>query len=204
MTTIKVLPRVFLGLFLYAIGIVITIQAQLGTSPWTTFHQGLSYQLPLTLGQAVIVTGVTIVLLNYVFKQRIGLGTLLNMSLIGVFVDLVFKYKLIPQTDNFYVGVIMLVVGMFIIAIASWLYIGAGLGAGPRDGLMVVLTKKTNKPVGFIRGLIEMAALLLGMLMGGKVGIGTAILVFGIGPIIQFTFSVVKFDVKTVQHKFLL
>ncbi|MCK8058968.1 MULTISPECIES: YitT family protein [unclassified Fusibacter] len=203
MKTLKLMPRMLLGLFLYALGIGITIKAHLGVSPWTVFHQGMSNVFPISLGQAVILTGLIIVVLNYLFKEKIGLGTLLNMSLIGVFIDWLFKLNLIPNSTTMVTGILMLVSGMFTIAIASWLYIGAGLGAGPRDGLMVILTKKTNKPVGLIRALIEFAALMLGILMGGKVGIGTAILVFGIGPIIQLTFKLVRFDVKKVEHRYL-
>jgi uncharacterized membrane protein YczE len=98
----------------------------------------------------------------------------------------------------------MLITGMFLIALGSYFYIGSRFGTGPRDGLMVALTRVSKKPVGLIRGLIEMTVLLLGYLLGAKIGLGTIILAFGIGPIVQLTFRILRFDVHTVTHDSLL
>lgn len=199
----KNFSRLILGILLYALGIVLSINANLGVSPWDTFHQGISNLVNITFGQASIAVGFIIVLLNLYLKENIGIGTILNMVLIGVFIDLIMYYNLIPIMDSLIPGLIMIILSMFVIALATYCYIGAGFGSGPRDGLMVGLTKKTGRPVGLIRGLIELAVLIIGFLLGGKVGIGTVILAFGIGPIVQFTFHKLNFEVGDVEHIYL-
>ncbi len=200
---LKNFSRLILGILLYALGIVLSINANLGVSPWDTFHQGISNLVNITFGQASIAVGFIIVLLNLYLKENIGIGTILNMILIGIFIDLIMYYNIIPIMDSLIAGLIMMILSMFIIALATYCYIGAGFGSGPRDGLMVGLTKKTGRPVGLIRGLIELSVLLIGFLLGGKVGIGTVILAFGIGPIVQFTFEKLNFKVSDVDHVYL-
>jgi len=199
----KNLLRLVLGLLLYALGIVLSINANLGVAPWDTFHQGLSNLINVTFGQASIIVGFIIVLLNLYLKENIGIGTILNMVVIGLFVDLIFNCNIIPIMDGFISGLVMIILSMFVIALASFCYIGAKFGSGPRDGLMVGLTKKTGYPVGLIRGLIELSVLFIGFLLGGKVGIGTVILAFGIGPTVQFTFDKLDFKVSDVEHIYL-
>jgi len=200
---IKNLVRLVSGLFLYAVGIVFTIQASLGVTPWNTFHQGIALLTGISLGQALSLTGLAIIILNVFAKEKIGVGTILNMWLIGIFVDFIMKFSIIPNADSLISGLFMIVIGMFTIATASWLYIGSELGAGPRDGLMVTLVRWTGKPVGLVRGSIELTVLILGTLLGGQFGIGTPIMAFLIGPIVQLTFKVFRFDVKNVEHQYL-
>ncbi|WP_432401829.1 YczE/YyaS/YitT family protein [Wukongibacter sp. M2B1] len=200
---LKNLLRLILGLLLYALGVVLSINANLGVAPWDTFHQGLSNLVNVTFGQASIIVGFIIVLINLYLKENIGIGTILNMILIGLFIDLIFYYNIIPIMDSFISGLLMIILSMFTISLASYCYIGAKFGSGPRDGLMVGLTKKTGYPVGLIRGLIELSVLFIGFLLGGKVGIGTVILAFGIGPIVQFTFDKLHFEVSDVKHIYL-
>lgn len=195
--------RLIAGLFVYAFGIVVTIQADLGLTPWNTFHQGIALHTGITLGQAISGVGLIIILFNILMKENVGLGTVMNMWLIGTFVDMISRTGIIPKSQSLMTGIPMLIVGMFIIAIASWLYIGSGLGAGPRDGMMVSLVKITGKPVGAVRGSIEVIVLIIGFLLGGKIGIGTPIMAFLIGPIVQITFKAVGFDVKSVTHKYI-
>ena len=170
------LVRLFIGLFLYAVGIVFTINANLGLSPWDVFHQGVSKLTGITMGQASIMAGLIIVILDWVLGERVGLGTILNMLFIGIFMDLLMLNHLVPIVHNIILKVIMMFLGMFIIGIASYFYIGAGLGSGPRDGLMVSLTKKTNKSVRFIRNCIELTVLIIGYFLGGTIGFGTLIM----------------------------
>lgn len=195
--------RLIVGLFVYALGIIITIQADLGLTPWNTFHQGIALHTGITLGQAISGVGLIIIIFNIIMKENVGLGTIMNMCLIGTFVDIISKVGIIPKSQSLLTGILMLIIGMFIIAIASWLYIGSGLGAGPRDGMMVSLVKITGKPVGVVRGSIEILVLIVGFVLGGKVGIGTPIMAFLIGPIVQITFKAVGFDVKSVTHKYI-
>lgn len=196
--------RLILGLFLYSLGIALTVQANLGVAPWDTFHQGLSSLIAITFGQASIIVGLIIVFINILLNENVGIATILNMFLIGLFIDVIFGSGIIEKSSSIPIGLIMLVLGMFAIAIATWLYVGAGLGSGPRDGLMIALTRKTNPTVGQIRSLIDLTALIIGVSLGGQIGIGTAILAFCIGPIVQITLKVLKFDIGEVKHTYLI
>jgi uncharacterized protein len=195
--------RLYAGLFTYAIGIVFTINANLGLSPWDVFSKGLSIKFHITMGHAYIFVGFVLVIVDAVFGERLGWGTILNMIFIGVFMDFLMLNHLIPITHNMAPGIVMMLLGMFITGIATYLYIGAGLGSGPRDGLMLVLTKKTRKSVRLIRTLIETSALAAGYILGGYVGMGTLIMALTTGYFVQAAFKVFKFDVKTVKHRFI-
>lgn len=201
---IKRFIRLIIGISLFAIGIVFTINANLGIAPWDTFHQGVSLLSNITFGQASIIVGLSILILNFFLKEHIGIGTILNIFIIGIIIDILFKFNVIPVMNSFISGFLMIIAGMVTIAFGSYFYIGAGFGSGPRDGLMVGLVKKTKLPIGVIRAAIEVSVLLIGYLLGGQVGIGTVILAVFIGPIVQFIFRIVKFDVKSVKHTYLV
>ena len=190
-----------LGLFLYAFGIVLCLQANIGCAPWDVLHTGLSIKLGMTVGQASILVGALICLIVFLLREKLGIGTLLNMLLIGVFIDLIFSLEIIPAMDHLWIGVIVMVSGLFVIALGSYFYIGSGFGAGPRDSLMVSLRRRTNWPVGACRALTEGSALALGYFLGGLVGIGTVIAALGIGFCVQIVFNLLRFDPVTVKHE---
>ncbi len=198
------LLRLIFGLFLYALGIVITLKAHVGYAPWDVLHVGLAKTTGITIGLASILIGILIVVVTFLLGEKLGLGTILNMILIGVFLDLILKLNLIPVMDKFGWGVIMLMIGLFVISLATYFYIGSGFGAGPRDSLMVSLARKTKLPIGLCRGTIEVIAVLVGWKLGGMVGIGTVIAALAIGFCIQITFRVLKFDAKKVDHQTLV
>nr|WP_319777194.1 hypothetical protein [uncultured Sphaerochaeta sp.] len=163
---------------------------------------GVSYLTHISYGNVVVISGFAIVAIDYVLKEKIGFGTILNAILIGKFVDLIQFSGLIPLMNNFWYGIVMILLGQVVICLGSYFYIGASLGCGPRDALMVALGKRMPRlPIGAIRGLIEGVVLVIGWLLGAKVGIGTVISVFGIGFILQFTFKVLRFDVKSIRHE---
>jgi len=194
--------RLIFGLFLYALGSFLTIQANIGLAPWEAFSMGGAYLTHLSYGNIVVITGFIIIVIDFVYKEKIGFGTILNAILIGKFVDLIQFFNIIPKMSNFWLGLLMLLLGLFVICIGSYFYIGACLGCGPRDALMVALGKRLPKvPIGAIRGLIEGTVLIIGWLLGAKIGIGTIISVFGIGLILQFTFKLLCFDVKNIKHE---
>ena len=195
------LSSLILGLFLYAVGIVLCVQANIGCAPWDVLHMGLSYKLGITMGQISILVGAVICLAVYLLHEKLGVGTLLNMLLIGVFMDLIFALKIIPMIHYLWVGILVMIAGLFVIALGSYFYIGSGFGAGPRDSLMVSLQRRTNWPVGACRALIEGTVLLLGYILGGQVGVGTIIAVFGIGFCIQIVFYLLKFDPAKMNHE---
>ncbi len=192
--------KLLLGLFLYALGIALTIQANIGYGPWEVFHVGLSAVTGLSIGGASIIVGLVIVFITLLMGEKIGLGTLLNMVLIGLFLDLLLASGLIPRIENVFVGIIALIIGLYTISLGSFFYIGSGFGAGPRDSLMVALTRRLRWPIGLIRSLIELTATILGWTLGGMVGIGTLISGFAIGFCVQSTFRLLKFDPTRIRH----
>ena len=197
------IPRLLIGYFLYALGIVMTINAQQGLGPWGVFHQGLSLQLNITFGIAVNIVGAVIVILDFILGEKIGWGTIGNVIFIGTFIDLLIFLNLVPVFENTFLSYLMMFIGMFTISLAAYFYLSARLGAGPRDGLMIALTKRTNKPVGLVRSLIEVTALIIGYLLDGSVGWGTLIMSLGLGFFFQMTFRMFHFDVKKVEHKYI-
>lgn len=193
--------KLIFGLFLYALGIVISMSANIGYAPWDVFHVGLAKTLGMSIGLASIVTGVAIGLIAYLLGEKLGLGTLLNMILIGVFIDIIMATDLIQVASNPLFGGLMMLAGLFVIALASYFYIGAAFGAGPRDSLMVVLTRKTKLPIGICRGIIELLAVLVGWQLGGMLGVGTVFSAGAIGFCVQTTFKWLKFDASAVKHE---
>jgi len=198
--------RLLLGLLLYALGIVLTLNARIGFGPWEVFHVGLAQTTGMSIGVASIVTGLAITLIVILIGETLGLGlgTILNMVLIGIFLDAVLALAFIPVAASFLTGVMMMIAGLFVIALGSYFYIGSGFGAGPRDSLMVVLTRKTRLPVGVIRGGIELTAVLVGWRLGGMVGQGTVLAALLIGFCVQLTFRLLHFDPSSIQHESLL
>lgn len=142
-----------------------------------------------------------VVVITLLLKLEIGIGTILNMILIGFFIDLITYTELIPEAKNLFSGILMLIGSLLMRAIGSYLYIGCELGCGPRDGLMIALVKLTEKSVRIIRFYIELGALIVGWILGGTVGICTLITVIGLGYCVQLVFKIFKFDVSNLKHK---
>lgn len=195
------LIKLIFGLFLHGLGIVMQIQANIGYAPWDVLHTGLATTIGVTIGQASIAVGLALLFVNSILKEPLGLGTVLNMLLVGIFVDLILMTGLIPQMDHLISGIALLIIGLVVLAFGVYFYIGSGFGAGPRDTLMVALNRRLRIPVGLARTSIEMTALVIGWLMGGMVGIGTIMAVFLIGLILQVLFDWLRFDPKQIQHE---
>lgn len=203
MIKVKQFLRLVSGLFLFGLGIVMTIEASIGVAPWDVFHQGLSLTTNITMGQASISVGLLVVVLDVILGQDIGWGTVLNMLLIGLFIDLLMLNNMVPTFEAFIPNLIMLILGIFIQGYGCFLYISAGYGAGPRDGLMVALAKRTGKSVRFLKSSIEVFAVTAGFILGGHAGLGTLIMALFGGVIFQFTFKTVNFDLSAVDHRFI-
>jgi len=197
------LTKLLVGLILFAFGIYLSLQANVGAAPWDAFHQGLSYKLGITFGQASMIVGFIIVILNMFFKENIGIGTIANTFIIGLFIDLFYAIDLVPKMNSLGSGLFMLTISMVIMAFSTYLYVDAGYGAGPRDGLMIIMVKLTKRPVGLVRLTIESSVCMIGYLLGGQIGIGTVILALSIGPIVQVVFKLLNFKIETVKHQYL-
>ena len=195
------LTRLILGLTICSIGIVLMLQANIGFSPWDAFHDGLAQTIGTTIGLASILVGIAILIAAHFMKEKFGLGTIINMILVGLQIDYILRLNIIPVADEFLIGIPMLIAGMFMIGFGSYFYIGAGFGTGPRDSLMVILIRRTKKSAGFCRATVEYCAVLAGWLLGGMVGLGTVLSAFGLGICIQISFKLCKFDAKSVEHE---
>jgi uncharacterized membrane protein YczE len=193
--------RMTIGFLLCAFGTVMALNSNLGLSPWDVFHQGLTNVTSLTMGQVSIIVGVIIVIITNILGLKVGLATIANMLVIGCFIDLIMYIEIVPVCNNLVTGIIMMLGSLFASAIGSYLYIGCEMGCGPRDGLMIALVKITGKPVSIIRFFIEMGALVIGLLLGGFVGIGTFVTALGIGYCVQMIYKIFKFDIKLLKHR---
>ena len=198
---LKRITNLLFGLFLFALGVVITMKANLGFAPWDVFHQGIAKTVGMSIGNVSILMGLVICILVFLMGEKIGLGPLLNMLLVGFFIDRILELNILPEMGSFISGVAMMIAGLFTIAFASYFYIGSGFGAGPRDSLMVAVERKTGLAVGVSRGIVEGTAVLIGCLLGGPVGFGTVLAAFGVGFCVQIVFSALKFDVTRVKHE---
>ncbi|WP_040803657.1 membrane protein YczE [Nocardia concava] len=177
------LIALYAGLWLYGFSMAVMIRAALGLDPWDAFHQGVADQLPLSFGTIVAITGAVVLLAWIPLRQWPGLGTVSNVVVIGVSVDA--GLWLLPELHALPVRIGAMGAAVVLNAVATVLYIGAGMGPGPRDGLMTGLVRRTGKPVWVIRTGIEATVLSIGWILGGSVGVGTVLYAFGIGPLIQ-------------------
>lgn len=175
--------RCIAGLALFGLGISCFLTAELGVAPWDVLHQGLASKTGIPIGIIIEITGVFILLLWIPLHERMGLGTLLNAIEIGLVVYLIDDH--LPHTDLLVPRILYMLGGLLSIGVGSGFYIGAGLGSGPRDGLMLGISKR-GISVGATRTVIEVTALAAGIALGGTVGVGTVAFTFGIGPMVQF------------------
>jgi len=158
------------------------VAADLGLGPWDVLHQGLSRLSGIPIGMTAILVGLVVLGLWFPLRERPGLGTLLNVLVIGLVIDLVLVWLVTPA--DLWLRWVMMLAGPVLFAIGSGFYIGAGLGPGPRDGVMTGLARQ-GVPVGVARFLIEVTVLAAGWLLGGRVGVGTLAFALGIGPLVH-------------------
>ena len=177
------LPQLFGGLVLYGTSMAMQLRATLGLDPWDVFHQGVARHLPVTFGTVVAITGVAVLLLWIPLRQRPGIGTVANVIVIAVSVDV--ALALIAEPTGLPARIALLVAGIVLNGVASAAYIGARLGPGPRDGLMTGLAARTGWSIRLVRTGIELTVLATGWLLGGTVGVGTVIYALAIGPLTQ-------------------
>jgi hypothetical protein len=177
------LTQLYLGLLLYGFSMALMIRADLGLNPWEVFHQGAAERTGWSFGTVVIVTGALVLLLWAPLRQKPGIGTISNIFVIGLAADA--SLWLVPDGLPLPVRISFLLGGILLNGIAGAAYIGAGLGPGPRDGLMTGLAARTGWPIRGVRTGIELVVLAAGWLMGGTAGLGTILYAVAIGPIVQ-------------------
>jgi len=180
---VRRLAQLYAGLVLYGASMGLQIRAGLGLDPWDVFHQGVADRAGLTFGTVVIITGAAVLLAWVPLRQRPGIGTISNVFVIGVTVDV--SLALVPAAGSSAAALVMLLAGIGLNGVASGAYIGAGLGPGPRDGLMTGLVRRTGGSVRVVRTTIEVAVLVVGAVLGGTVGLGTVLYAVSIGPLVH-------------------
>ena len=171
--------RLLVGLWLYGATMGFLVEAGLGLDPWDVFHEGVAGILPLTFGQVVILTGAVVMLAWIPLRQRPGIGTLLNVILIGIAADVTLAW--LPTPDHLGVQIAFLAIGILGNALAGALYIGAG----PRDGLWSGIVRRTGLSIRVVRTSLEVTVLAVGFALGGTVGVGTVLYAVLIGPLVQ-------------------
>ena len=186
------LPRLVLGLVLCGLGIALMVQADLGLGPWDVLHQGLSDRTGIPIGTVGILVGFVVLLGWLPLRERLGIGTILNVIIIGVVIDV--TLWVLPDLDGVALRLAVMLVGAFLFGPGSGFYIGARLGAGPRDGLMTGLAAR-GWTVRTVRTAMELVVLAVGFLLGGSVGLGTVVFALTIGPNVHYWL-----DRLTMEH----
>ena len=178
------------GLFFFGLGEAIIIGSGSGVSPWTVLAQGISIKTDLSVGTTTLLISIAILIFWIPLKQVPGIGTILNAIIIASTIDLTLPY--LPQPNDTYLKLLQVCIGIFIVGLGSGIYLISNLGPGPRDGLMIGLQKQTGTSIPLIRTILELSAVISGWLLGGVVGIGTVLFVFGIGPCVGIGLTLVE------------
>ncbi|WP_417511851.1 YczE/YyaS/YitT family protein [Microbacterium sp.] len=194
------LPRrivqLLIGLFMYGIGIAFMVRGEIGAAPWDVLSQGIALHVPLSFGVITVLTSVVVLILWLPLRQKYGVGTILNALLVGPSADV--GLLLIPVDQPLWLRIGFFVIGLFVLAAATGLYIGARFGPGPRDGLMTGLHARTGWPIWLVRTGLEIVVVAIGWALGGNVGIGTLAFALLVGPLCQFFMRI--FDVKLPER----
>ncbi|MFM7409948.1 MAG: YczE/YyaS/YitT family protein [Actinomycetota bacterium] len=184
------LARCAAGLFCFGAGIACFVHSDLGVPPWDVFHTGISKITGLQLGNVIIVVGVALLVLWIPLRIRPGIGTIMNAVQIGLVEN--FMEDVLPDSRAIAARVAYLAAGMLFIAFGSGLYIGAELGSGPRDGLMIGVNKRFGISIRLARTIVEIVVMVTGIFLGGRIGLGTFVFAFGIGPMVQVAMAALR------------
>ena len=190
------------GLLVFALGVHLTIYANIGLAPWDCLGMGVARNTPLNYGLSMTCMAVIILGIDLLLKERIGFGTIIDALLTGNFVQMFNDLNPFPANESLWAGVGLMLAGFVFMALGMWIYMSAGQCCGPRDALLVGLGKRLPRvPIGIVEILLWAAVLLAGWLLGGPVGIGTLISTFGAGLVMQLVYSVLRFEPRSVAHR---
>lgn len=194
--------RIVLGLFVFSFGVHLTIFANIGVAPWDCLGLGLANHTPLNYGLAMTATSVVILVIDLLLRERIGFGTVFDALLTGNFVQLFNQIDPLPENHSVWLGILIMLAGLAVMAVGQWLYMRAAQGCGPRDSLLVGIGKRLRRiPIGAVQVLIWGLVLLAGWLLGGPVGVGTLISTFGAGAVMQLVYTILRFEPRDVRHR---
>ena len=189
------------GLLVSAVGITMMLQADVGLEPWSVLQQGIAQTFGITYGVASILVGAAVILIAVVWGERVGVGTIANILLCGIFIDTLLALGWIPRMESLRTGVLMLLAGLELLALGTWMYMRSALGSGPRDALMVAMARKTGRSVGLCRAVVELAIIFIGWRLGGRVGLGTVISALGLGTLFNLNFALLRFDAAALHQE---
>ena len=197
--------RIVFGLFVFSLGVHLTIRANLGLAPWDCLGMGIAKHTPLNYGLSMTVMAVMILIIDVLLKEKIGFGTVIDALLTGNFVQLFNDIDPFPETKSTFYGILMIIAGLAIMAIGQYYYMKSAQCCGPRDALLVGLGKRLKKfPIGAVQVILWGTVLLIGWLLGGPVGIGTIVSTFGSGVVMQIVYSIIKFEPRKIEHQSVL
>ena len=177
------------GLALFGLGEGLLIVSSTGASPWSVLAQGISLNVSLSIGTITLLISIGVLILWIPLNQKLGMGTIFNALIIAIMIDLCIKF--VPTPSNYLSQIILAIVSVLLVGIGGGIYLVSNLGAGPRDGLMIGIQKKTNFPIAAVRAILEISVVSIGWYLGGTVGIGTLLFAFGIGPAVAFSLYIV-------------
>lgn len=189
------------GVVVSAFGITMMLQANVGLEPWSVLQQGLAQTAGITYGTASMIVGTAAIGTAILCGESFGIGTVVDIVLCAVSIDGLLWLDWIPEMQDLPSGICMLLGGMELLALGTWMYMKSALGAGPRDALMVALAHKTGRSVGLCRISAEIIAIVIGFLLGGQVGIGTVISALGLGSLLNLNFSLVRFRAAEMHQE---
>lgn len=196
---VRRLSQLVLGLVLYGLTLAMIIRAAVGNAAWDVLHQGIAKHSPLTIGEAVIVMSLVVLVLWIPIKEMPGLGTIANSFLVGLSADVFLRWFSTP--DDLSLRVLMMVAGVVLNGVATALYIGSQFGPGPRDGLMTGLHRRTGVSIRLVRTGLELSVVAIGFVLGGVVGLGTIVYTLAIGPLVQLMlpYAIVEVGAREVD-----
>ena len=189
------------GLWVSAVGIVMMLQANVGLEPWSVLQQGMATSTGMTYGTASMIVGAAAILAAMLCGESFGFGTVINIVLCAVFIDGLLWLGWVPQMHTLWSGILLLLAGLELLALGTWMYVKSALGAGPRDALMVALARKTGRSVGLCRASVEVVVIVIGFLLGGQVGIGTVICAVGLGSLFNLNFHLLGFRAAELHQE---
>ena len=193
--------KIVFGLLVFALGVHLTIRADLGVAPWDCLGMGLARHTPLNYGLAMTSIGVIVLLIDILMKEKIGFGTIIDALLTGNFVQLFNDIDPFPETSGIFSGMIIIIAGLALMALGQFFYMSSAQCCGPRDTLLVGLGRRLGRlPIGAVQVILLGSVLFAGWLLGGPVGIGTLVSTFGSGIVMQIIYDLIKFEPRNVKH----
>ncbi len=203
--SVKIIKEIFraaLGLFFYSCGVYLTVQADIGIAPWECLSMAISSKVGINFGVIHMISGILILLIDLLLKEKIGFGTILDALLVGNYIDWISYFEPIPVSSSLFLSIIMLISGLFVMGYGQYFYMSAGLSCGPRDSLLIALGKRfPNTPIGAVQTALISIVLLAGWILDGPIGIGTVLSVFFAGTALQIVCRLKRFEPRNVVHK---